>query len=58
MHEKLAEEEGIRVSYSTPTAMLRESGITEPQKTRCHQVPDEPEVEMQHDTTLYSIRTP
>jgi len=55
MHEKLVEEEGIRVSYSTLTAMLRESGITKPQKTRCHRVPDEPGVEMQHDTTLYWI---
>jgi len=56
MHEKLIEEEGVRVSYSTLTAMLRESGITKAQKTRCHRVPDEPGVEMQHDTTLYSIR--
>jgi transposase len=56
MHEKLVEEEGIGVSYSTLTAMLRESGITQAQKTRCHRVPDEPGVEMQHDTTLYSIR--
>ena len=56
MHEKLVEEEDIRVSYSTLTAMLRKLGITKAQKTRCHRVPDEPGVEMQHDTTLYSIR--
>ena len=31
MHEKLIEEEGVRVSYSTLTAMLRESGITKAQ---------------------------
>lgn len=55
MHEKLTEEHGIKVSYSTLTRMLRQQGITKPQKTRCHHVPDEPGVEMQHDTTVYSI---
>ena len=56
MHEKLTEEEGIEVRYSTLTRMLRELGITKAAKSRCHRVPDEPGVEMQHDTTLYSIR--
>lgn len=55
MHEKLTEEEGIAVSYSTLTRMLRELGITKAPKSRCHQVPDEPGAEMQHDTTLYTI---
>jgi transposase len=55
MHEKLTEEEGIQVTYPTLTRMLRELGISAPQKTRCDHVPDEPGLEMQHDTTLYRI---
>ena len=56
MHEKLQEEEGIQVKYSTLTRLLRELGISAPQKTRCERVPDEPGAEMQHDTTLYTIK--
>ena len=56
MYEKLTEEQGIPVTYSTLTRMLRELGISKPPKTRCHRVPDEPGAEMQHDTTVYSIR--
>lgn len=56
MHEKLTEEEGIEVTYSTLTRMLRDSGITRAPEKRCHQVPDEPGVEMQHDTTVWPIR--
>jgi transposase len=55
LHEKLTEEEGIDVKYSTLTRMLRELGISQPQKTRCSRVPDEPGAEMQHDTTVYRI---
>jgi transposase len=55
LHEKLVEEEGIAVCYSTLTQMLREMGISTPQKTRCQQVPDEPGLEMQHDTTVYQV---
>jgi transposase len=56
MHEKLVEEEGVTVTYSTLTRMLRELGISTPQKTRCDHVPDEPGVEMQHDTTVYWVK--
>jgi transposase len=56
MHEKLTEEEGIQVTYPTLTRMLREVGISAPQKTRCDHVPDEPGLEMQHDTTVYQLR--
>ncbi len=53
MHEKLTEEQGIEVSYSTLTRMVRELGLGKKgAKSRCHQVPDEPGAEMQHDTTL------
>lgn len=55
MHEKLTEEEGVQVTYSTLTRMLRDLGISPPQKTRCDHVPDEPGVEMQHDTTVYAM---
>jgi transposase len=56
MHEKLAEEEGIQVKYSTLTRMLRRLGISKSSETRCSQVPDEPGAEMQHDTTVYHLR--
>ena len=56
MHEKLVEEEGVQVTYSTLSRMLRELGISAPQKSRCDHVPDEPGVEMQHDTTLYWVK--
>lgn len=55
MHEKLTEEEGLAVKYSTLTRMVRELGLGEPPQGRCHRVPDEPGLEMQHDTTVYPI---
>src|ERR1017187_2697549 len=55
VHEKLVEEEGVAVTYSTLTRMLRELGISQPQRQRCHRVPDEPGLEMQHDTSLYQV---
>jgi transposase len=56
MHEKLTEEEGIPVKYSTLTRRLRQLGISQSQDTRCDQVPDEPGAEMQHDTTVYRVK--
>ncbi len=56
VYEKLVEEESIEVTYSTLTRLLRELGISTPQKSRCAQVPDEPGAEVQHDTTTYMIR--
>jgi transposase len=56
MHEKLTEEEGIQVKYSTLTGMLRRLGISKSSDTRCSQVPDEPGAEMQHDTTVYHLK--
>lgn len=55
VHEKLVEEEEIQVTYPTLTRMLRELGISKPEKTRCDEVPDEPGAEMQHDTTVYDV---
>ena len=55
MHEKLVEEEGIAVKYSTLTRLLRSLGMGKPPKTRCQRVPDQPGAEMQHDTSVYQI---
>jgi len=57
IHEKLAEEEGIQVGYSTLTRMIREMGLGETRNERCDRVPDEPGREMQHDTSVYKITT-
>ena len=56
VYEKLVEEEGIEVEYSTVTRMLREMGISKPQKSRCDEVPDQPGKEMQHDTSPYRVK--
>jgi transposase len=56
VHEKLVEEEGVAVTYPTLTRRLRALGIGTPVKSRCAQVPDEPGAEMQHDTTVYTIK--
>jgi len=55
VQEKLAEEHGIAVCYSTLTQLLRELGISTASTSRCQQVPDEPGLEMQHDTTVYQV---
>jgi len=55
VHEKLVEEEGVAVAYSTLTHRLRQLGISDPPKARCQQVPDEPGAEMQHDTSPYTV---
>jgi transposase len=56
VHEKLVEEEGIQVKYSTLTRMLRGLGISKPRKTRCDRVPDKPGAEFQHDTSQYQVK--
>jgi transposase len=55
VHEKLVEEEGLTLSYSTLLRRLQEYGISHPPQTRCERVPDEPGLEMQHDTSLYRV---
>jgi len=55
MREKLVEEHGIAVKYSTLTRMLRDMQMSQEQKVRCDRVPDEPGVEMQHDTSEYRV---
>ena len=56
IREKLVEEEGIQVGYSTLTRMLRELGLSRSQPARCDRVPDEPGAEMQHDTSVYRLK--
>ncbi len=58
MHEKLHEEHGIQIKYSTLTWWLRQLGITHNAKPRCERVPDEPGAEMQHDTSVYTVTLP
>jgi len=55
-HEMLIEEHGIDIGYSTLTRILRERGFGKRRKKRCHQVPDEPGAEMQHDTSPYRVK--
>jgi transposase len=54
--EKLCEEHGLEVKYSTLTRWLRQLGISQPPAPRCQRVPDEPGSEMQHDTSPFTIR--
>jgi len=56
VYEKLTEEEGVQVKYSTLTRLLRDSGIGKPQEKRCDRVPDTPGAELQHDTSPYDIK--
>ena len=56
IHEKLVEEEGLQIGYSTLTRMLRELGLSRSQPERCDRVPDEPGAEMPHDTTVYQVK--
>ena len=56
VYEKLSEEEGIPIPYSTLTRRLRELGLSQKPSTRCDRVPDEPGAEMQHDISPYRIQ--
>src|SRR3990170_1636369 len=56
MHEKLVEEEKIQVSYPTLTRLVRELDLGQSRSARCDHVPDEPGLEMQHDTTVYRVK--
>jgi hypothetical protein len=56
MHEKLVEEEGVQVSYSTLTRIVRQLDLGNRAPERCQRVPDEPGAEMQHDTTVYPLK--
>ncbi|MCP3903568.1 MAG: helix-turn-helix domain-containing protein, partial [Planctomycetes bacterium] len=54
VYEKLAEEHGIEIGYSTLSRKIRQLELGKPKNQRCGQVADEPGAEMQHDTTVYT----
>lgn len=56
VHEKLVEEHGVQVGYSTLTRIIRQMGLGNLKTDRCDQVPDKPGAEMQHDTTVYTVK--
>jgi transposase len=55
-HEILEEQYGIDIGYSTLSRIIRELGFGKRRKKRCHQVPDQPGIEMQHDTSPYRVK--
>jgi len=55
MHEKLTEEQAVKIGYSTLSRKVRELGIGRLKNERCAKVPDEPGAEMQHDTSDYRL---
>jgi transposase len=55
VHERL-DEEGITIAYSTLTSLIRRLNLGKTKNKRCYQVPDTPGEEMQHDTTIYTIK--
>ena len=56
VHERLEEEHGLKIGYSTLTRKVRELGLGQPKNQRCDQVPDKPGEEMQHDTSDYKVK--
>ena len=55
VHEKLTEEHGLTVSYSTVLRTIHEYNIGSNPKEPCGRVPDIPGAEMQHDTSPHDI---
>lgn len=56
IHEKLQEEEGIEIGYSTLVRLVKSLGLDDSDNRKDHrdsQVPDKPGAEMQHDTSPY-----
>lgn len=56
IHEKLVEEKGIAIGYSTLTKRVRKLGLGRDGKDRCDKVEDVPGAEMQHDTSPYVVK--
>lgn len=55
VYEKLREEHGVPITYSTLTRWMRKLGLSLPPIPRCQRVPDQPGAEMQHDTSPFRI---
>jgi len=51
MHEKLTEEQSVKIGYSTLSRKVRELGIVRLKNERCEKIPDETGVETQQDTS-------
>lgn len=56
MHEILTEERKVPIAYSTLTRLLREYRIGERPEQRSQRYPDIPGAEMQHDTSVYTVK--
>jgi transposase len=56
MHEILTEEHKIPIGYSTLTRLLREYGIGRHPEQRSQKYPDIPGAEIQHDTSVYTVK--
>ena len=56
MYEILTEEYKIPIGYSTLTRLLREYGIGQHPEQRNQKYPDIPGDEMQHDTSVYTVK--
>ena len=56
MHEKLTEDYGLSIGYSTLTRRIRELGLGQKASKRAIHVPDEPGEEMQYDTSPFNLK--
>lgn len=56
IHEKLTEEEGIAIGYSTLTRKISELDLGKSKNQRCARVADKPGEEMQQDTSPYRVK--
>ncbi len=55
IHEKLTEEVGVKIGYSTLARRMRELGVGHSPERRSGRVADSPGIEMQHDTSTYRL---
>ena len=55
VYEKLVEEHGITIGYSTLTRRMRELDLGGKKNGRCDKVEDVPGAEMQHDTSGHTV---
>lgn len=56
VHEILLKEHGVRIGYSTLTALIREFDLKNKKRDRSGRQPDLPGEEFQHDTSPYKIK--
>lgn len=57
VHEILVEEEHVKIGYSTLSRKLQEMGLGKKKQSRCQRVDDVAGEEIQHDTTVYFLKT-